>query len=126
MGPQFRFSLMISAIFLIGMAVTDDVSYRIEQRQARAESHENAKFLLATALATRAYTVNRIRPLPKRVPGLKIGRLYDYGIFSLDLIPPDIDGYEVLRRPRAARVSTPFRDFHRGQRSWRRFNRPDR
>src|SRR6202007_957538 len=40
--------------------------------------------------------------------GLEIGKLYDYDIIILDLMLPDIDGYEVLRRPRAARVRTPL------------------
>lgn len=39
--------------------------------------------------------------------GLEIGKLYDYDLIVLDLMLPDIDGYEVLRRLRAARVSTP-------------------
>ena len=39
--------------------------------------------------------------------GLEIGKLYDYDIILLDLMLPDIDGYEVLRRLRAARVATP-------------------
>jgi two-component system cell cycle response regulator CtrA len=39
--------------------------------------------------------------------GLDIGKLYDYDIIILDLMLPDIDGYEVLRRLRAARVRTP-------------------
>src|ERR1700689_3579706 len=39
--------------------------------------------------------------------GLEIGKLYDYDIIILDLTLPDIDGYEVLRRLRAARVRTP-------------------
>ncbi len=39
--------------------------------------------------------------------GLEIGKLYDYDIILLDLMLPDIDGYEVLRRLRAARVDTP-------------------
>ena len=40
--------------------------------------------------------------------GLEIGKLYDYDIILLDLMLPDIDGYEVLRRLRAARVNTPI------------------
>ena len=40
--------------------------------------------------------------------GLEIGKLYDYDIILLDLMLPDIDGYEVLRRLRAARVDTPI------------------
>jgi two-component system, cell cycle response regulator CtrA len=40
--------------------------------------------------------------------GLEIGKLYDYDIIILDLMLPDIDGYEVLRRLRAARVRTPI------------------
>jgi two-component system cell cycle response regulator CtrA len=40
--------------------------------------------------------------------GLEIGKLYDYDIIILDLLLPDIDGYEVLRRLRAARVKTPI------------------
>jgi two-component system, cell cycle response regulator CtrA len=40
--------------------------------------------------------------------GLEIGKLYDYDIILLDLMLPDIDGYEVLRRLRSARVETPI------------------
>ena len=39
--------------------------------------------------------------------GLEIGKLYDYDIIILDLLLPDMDGYEVLRRLRAAKVRTP-------------------
>jgi len=39
--------------------------------------------------------------------GLEIGKLYDYDIIVLDLLLPDMDGYEVLRRLRASRVETP-------------------
>ena len=40
--------------------------------------------------------------------GLEIGKLYDYDIIILDLVLPDIDGYEVLRRLRASQVRTPI------------------
>jgi two-component system cell cycle response regulator CtrA len=40
--------------------------------------------------------------------GLEIGKLYDYDIIVLDLMLPDIDGYEVLRRLRQARIKTPI------------------
>ena len=40
--------------------------------------------------------------------GLEIGQLYDYDIILLDLMLPDMDGYEVLRRLRSARVGTPI------------------
>ncbi len=40
--------------------------------------------------------------------GLEIGKLYDYDLIILDLMLPDIDGYEVLRRLRASKVETPI------------------
>src|SRR5256885_17267497 len=40
--------------------------------------------------------------------GLEIGKLYDYDIIILDLLLPDMDGYEVLRRLRAAPGGTPI------------------
>lgn len=39
--------------------------------------------------------------------GIEVGRLYDYDLIILDLILPDIEGFEVMRRLRAAQVRTP-------------------
>jgi two-component system, cell cycle response regulator CtrA len=39
--------------------------------------------------------------------GLEVSRLYDYDLIILDLILPDIDGYEVLQRLRSAKVKIP-------------------
>jgi two-component system, cell cycle response regulator CtrA len=39
---------------------------------------------------------------------LEIGKIYQYDIILFDLMLPDIEGYEVLRRMRAARVRTPI------------------
>jgi two-component system cell cycle response regulator CtrA len=39
--------------------------------------------------------------------GLEIGKIYEYDLIILDIMLPDIDGYEVLRRLRDSRVETP-------------------
>lgn len=40
--------------------------------------------------------------------GLEIGKIYDYDLIILDLVLPDIDGYEVLLRLRAAKIDVPI------------------
>jgi two-component system, cell cycle response regulator CtrA len=40
--------------------------------------------------------------------GLEISKIYDYDIIILDLMLPDIDGYEVLLRLRSAKVKIPI------------------
>ena len=40
--------------------------------------------------------------------GVETGKLYDYDLIILDLMLPDIDGYEVLRQLRAAKLQTPI------------------
>ncbi|MFO1072093.1 MAG: response regulator transcription factor [Geminicoccaceae bacterium] len=39
--------------------------------------------------------------------GIELAKLYDFDIVVLDLRLPDVDGYEVVRRLRSARVQTP-------------------
>lgn len=40
--------------------------------------------------------------------GLDLGKIYDYDIIILDLMLPDMDGYDVLKAFRAAKVDTPI------------------
>lgn len=40
--------------------------------------------------------------------GIEIGKLYEYDLIILDLMLPDIDGYEVLLRLRSAKVKIPI------------------
>ena len=40
--------------------------------------------------------------------GVEIGKIYDYDIIILDLMLPDIGGYEVLLRLRSAKIKTPI------------------
>ena len=39
--------------------------------------------------------------------GLEIGKLYDYDIMILALMLPDMNGYEVLKNLRSAKINTP-------------------
>lgn len=40
--------------------------------------------------------------------GLEIGKIYEYDLIMLDLMLPDIDGYDVLRRFRTSLIQTPI------------------
>jgi two-component system cell cycle response regulator CtrA len=40
--------------------------------------------------------------------GLDLGKIYDYDIIILDLMLPDMDGYDVLKSLRASKVQTPI------------------
>ncbi|GHS92441.1 DNA-binding response regulator [Alphaproteobacteria bacterium] len=40
--------------------------------------------------------------------GLEVGKLYEYDLIILDLMLPDIDGFEVMRRLRASQIRTPI------------------
>ncbi|MGH1378176.1 MAG: response regulator transcription factor CtrA [Alphaproteobacteria bacterium] len=40
--------------------------------------------------------------------GLDLGKIYDYDIIILDLMLPDMDGYDVLKAFRASKIDTPI------------------
>ena len=61
--------------------------------------------LIETALRTENIV---FEPTDRGEDGIELAKLYDFDIILLDLRLPDIDGYEVVRRLRAARVQTPI------------------
>lgn len=78
MGLRLKFNIVLLAVFLIGFAAAGMVSRQLLQENARDEVVRNARLLMDTALAVRAYTVEQIKPhldpqlaevfLPQTVP----------------------------------------------------------
>lgn len=58
-----KFNLVFIVVFLIGLAAAATVSHQLLQRNAREEIVQNARLLMETALATRAYTSMQVGPL---------------------------------------------------------------
>jgi protein-histidine pros-kinase len=78
MGLRLKFNLVLVAVFLVGFAATGLISRELLQANARDEVIRNARLMMDTALAVRAYTVDQIKPhldpqllevfLPQSVP----------------------------------------------------------
>jgi len=58
-----KFNLVFLMIFLLGLAAAGYTSDQLLQRNARDEIVLNARLLMASALATRAYTSSQVGPL---------------------------------------------------------------
>jgi len=58
-----KFNLAFVAIFLIGLGVAAYTSNQLLQQNAREEILQNARLVMETALATRAYTASQVGPL---------------------------------------------------------------
>src|SRR5882672_11563501 len=58
-----KFNLVFVLIFALGLAATGFVSWKLLERNAREEITENARLLMDTALAARAYTSTQVGPL---------------------------------------------------------------
>jgi len=63
MGLRLKFNLVLSVVFLAGLAVTAQVSRSLLQKNARAEIVHNAELIMESALAIRSYTVGNVSPL---------------------------------------------------------------
>lgn len=59
----FKFNLVFIFMLAIGLGATGYVSWRLLERNARQEIAENARLLMDTALAARAYTSAQVGPL---------------------------------------------------------------
>ena len=58
-----KFNLVFVAIFLIGLGVAGYLSNQLLRENAREETLQNARLVMETALATRAYTASQVGPL---------------------------------------------------------------
>ena len=78
MGLRLKFNLVLIVVFLAGFAAAGFISRQLLQENAREEVLRNARLMMDTALAVRAYTVEQIKPhldprleeefLPQTVP----------------------------------------------------------
>ena len=78
MGLRLKFNLVLIGVFAIGLAACAALSHQLLHDNARAEVERNARLMMETALAIRAYTVSQIKPhldpllseqfLPQTVP----------------------------------------------------------
>jgi len=58
-----KINIIMVIVFLLGLAAAYTVAERLLQRNARAEIQNNARIMMESALAVRAYTVSQIKPL---------------------------------------------------------------
>lgn len=58
-----KFNLVFLVIFIIGLIIAAYVSRSLLQKNARDEVVQNARIMMESALASRAYTANQIKPL---------------------------------------------------------------
>ncbi len=78
MGLRLKFNLVLIVVFLAGFGAAGYISRQLLQENAREEVLRNARLMMDTALAVRAYTVDQIKPhldprleeefLPQTVP----------------------------------------------------------
>jgi HAMP domain-containing protein len=58
-----KINIIMVIVFLLGLAASYTVADRLLLRNARAEIQDNARIMMESALAVRAYTVSQIKPL---------------------------------------------------------------
>src|SRR5215470_10752218 len=63
MGLRLKFNLVLSVVFLVGLAGSGYISYELLRRNAQDEVIRSAGLMMESALAIRAYTISQVRPL---------------------------------------------------------------
>jgi HAMP domain-containing protein len=58
-----KINIIMAIVFLLGLAAAYAVADRLLEQNARAEIQDNARIMMESALAVRAYTVSQIKPL---------------------------------------------------------------
>jgi HAMP domain-containing protein len=58
-----KLNIVLAVVFVVGLAVTYSVANRLLQDNARSEIQGNARIMMESALAVRAYTIKHIKPL---------------------------------------------------------------
>jgi HAMP domain-containing protein len=59
----FKVNILLVIVFLVGLAASYTVAQRLLLDNARSEIQGNARIMMESALAVRAYTVSQIKPL---------------------------------------------------------------
>ena len=59
----FKVNILLVMVFLLGLAASYTVAERLLLENARSEIQGNARIMMESALAVRAYTVSQIKPL---------------------------------------------------------------
>jgi protein-histidine pros-kinase len=103
-----KFNLTFVLLFAVGIAATAAISWRLLSQTAELETLENARLLMAKALAVRSYTSTQIKPLldtqmkydfrPQSVPAFaatevlnELKKAYpDYGYKEATLNPTNV------------------------------------
>jgi len=62
-----KFNLVLLVIFALGFAAAAAVSTSLLERSAREDVLQDARLIMESALATRAYTINQVAPLLKKL-----------------------------------------------------------
>ena len=62
-----KFNLVLLVIFVLGFAAAAAVSASLLERSAREDVLQDARLIMESALATRAYTINQVAPLLKKL-----------------------------------------------------------